>query len=774
MDRLFGAAAIAVGLAVGFAGAPAGVDNGPGLATSGVSARAAVPGASQPRPVTLINGDRLLAGASPGGAISHELIAGTARGINAQLVTMALGGTAYVVPADAVPYLGRGLSPGLFDIASLLHDQPGGRLPVEVRYAGRVPSLPGISITSAAHGTARGCLTAASARAFGAALARQFAADHARASYGQDGLFGNGVSISLPGVAARRAAGRPAAAQRAGERHFPMSTLTVAGTNLAGRPDTGDVVFVFNADNSSRFDDPIETHNFFDHGVTKFSVPTGHYWAVGLFISSGGRGRGGGQRLVVLPQFTVRGNTTVRMSERAASQIQIVTPQPATDNYTDVTLVRTGRSGPPLGIGFEDPSAQPMWLAPASRKPTVGTLQAITASQLDSPPGAPGTPYEYGLAYLDNGTIPAQQRHVVHTATLAHVRARYYQAVPAQVQQFMTVGTKLADELTGYSGFGVIFRAPGRINEYLSPGRSTIWTDQYFQQAALFANSGGQFGNGRTFTPGERVTENWGAFPLHVAPNVNLIGARNPDPFLLVSAARTGNKLGFYLTPFSENQPGYTGSGYLPIPHVKVSGRYEIDENGKMIASGDPAHPETVNGEFSAVVTVSPQPSAIRLLLTARRSGAGYPLSSASRTVWTWRSVHEAGSIVPAGWYCPTSFRSAISFTRSCAAEPMMTLRYAIAGLSLDGSTAAGRQVLHVTAGHLPLAKATAVTSAAVSVSFDGGKTWHPATVTGHDGSYTATFTAPAGAKVSLRTSASDAAGGSISETITNAYQISS
>ena len=397
MDRLFGAAAIAVGLAVGFAGAPAGVDNGPGLATSGVSARAAVPGASQPRPVTLINGDRLLAGAGPGGAISHELMAGTARGINAQLVTLALGGTT-----------------------------------------------------------------------------------------------------------------------------------------------------------------------------------------------------------------------------------------------------------------------------------------------------------------------------------------------------------------------------------------STIWTDQYFQQAALFANSGGQFDQGRTFTPGERVTENWGAFPLHVAPNVNLIGARNPDPFLLVSAARTGNKLGFYLTPFSENQPGYTGSGYLPIPHVKVSGRYEIDENGKMIASGDPAHPETVNGEFGAVVTVSPRPSVIRLLLTAQRSGAGYPLSSASRTVWTWRSVHEAGSTVPAGWYCPTSFRSAISFTRSCAAEPMMTLRYAIAGLSLDGSTTAGRQVLHVTAGHLPLAKATAVTSAAVSVSFDGGKTWHPATVTGHDGSYTATFTAPAGAKVSLRTSASDAAGGSITETLMNAYQISS
>ncbi len=56
---------------------------------------------------------------------------------------MTLGGRTYVVPADALPYLGRGLDPGLFDIASLLRDQAGGRLPVEVRYAGRVPSLPG-------------------------------------------------------------------------------------------------------------------------------------------------------------------------------------------------------------------------------------------------------------------------------------------------------------------------------------------------------------------------------------------------------------------------------------------------------------------------------------------------------------------------------------------------------------------------------------------------------------------------------------------------------
>ena len=48
------------------------------------------------------------------------------------------------------------------------------------------------------------------------------------------------------------------------------------------------------------------------------------------------------------------------------------------------------------------------------------------------------------------------------------------------------------------------------------------------------------------------------------------------------------------------------------------------------------------------------------------------------------------------------------------------------------------------------------------------------AAITGSGGSYTATFTAPAGAKVTLRTRAADAAGGSVAETITSGYRISS
>ncbi|MGH3157570.1 MAG: hypothetical protein ACRDNF_13455 [Streptosporangiaceae bacterium] len=61
-----------------------------------------------------------------------------------------------------------------------------------------------------------------------------------------------------------------------------------------------------------------------------------------------------------------------------------------------------------------------------------------------------------------------------------------------------------------------------------------------------------------------------------------------------------------------------------------------------------------------------------------------------------------------------------------------------------------------------------------MQVSFDGGKTWQPATVTGVSGSYAAVFSVQAGATVTMRTSATDAASGSVTETIDNVYQIAS
>jgi hypothetical protein len=323
------------------------------------------------------------------------------------------------------------------------------------------------------------------------------------------------------------------------------------------------------------------------------------------------------------------------------------------------------------------------------------------------------------------------------------------------------------------------FSVPRMQTEYLTGNPAILWSDGYSQNYQNLA--AGQSDDLRTFRAGERMTESWNAYPLHEGYNVNLIGAANLSPWV-PSASRAGDRLTLDVTPFSDSTPGHGGNGGFIggqaglVDHIK--GHYSIEDNGKVIAAGNPLKGFKqigLAGEFDTHVTLSPHPSTVRFVLDASGSGKIFALSTASHTVWTWRSEHESGArLLPAGWTCKPTFQGIIHPDRACVTEPMMTLGYAVGGMSLRGTTPPGRQVLQVTAGQLQLVAPIPVTRASVAVSFDGGKTWHPAHVTGRAGNYTATFTAPAGVTVSLRTSAADASGGSVTETITNAYQTSS
>src|SRR6185437_7956280 len=127
----------------------------------------------------------------------------------------------------------------------------------------------------------------------------------------------------------------------------------------------------------------------------------------------------------------------------------------------------------------------------------------------------------------------------------------------------------------------------------------------------------------------------------------------------------------------------------------------------------------------------------------------------------------------PVGWEC-------LSVSPSCRVEPLLALDYSISHLSERGLTSPGRQLIDLAVGHLPLAKAAKIVKAAVQVSYDGGHSWHKAQVSlvapvsGSSGlgRFRAAFTAPAGAWVTLRTQAQDAAGSAITETITDAYRV--
>jgi hypothetical protein len=463
------------------------------------------------------------------------------------------------------------------------------------------------------------------------------------------------------------------------------------------------------------------------------------------------------------------------VDERAAdSEIRVKTPRPAIPVNEVFELRHTSASGPASSEWFLGGYA-PVFISPTTRRATVGTLQAYLFEQLLSPSRAPGTSYEYDAAYADTSGLIQPLRHVVHPAGLVRVHDSYYSPVKSTGAE-ARYGVFPAQWAALPGVFYFSTRLPRRQADYLTGNPAILWSGAFLQNNV----GGGQSDDLRTFHAGQRFAESWNAYPLHAGYNTNLIGAANVAG-AIPSASRKGDALTLDVMPFTDSTLGHvSASGFdagFDRSKPVVSGHYEIDENGKVIAAGNPLEKLKQvgpSGEFHDTVRLSPHPATVRFVLSAAETAKVAGLSTSSRTVWSWRSARgSSGARLPAGWNCGLTRFGTPGGGRSCAVEPMMTIEYAVARLSLLEATQPGPQAIHLSVGHLQLVKPIKVTRAAVSVSFDGGKTWHPAHVTGRAGRYTATFTAPAGVRVSLRTSAADAAGGSIAETITNAYQVS-
>ena len=277
------------------------------------------------------------------------------------------------------------------------------------------------------------------------------------------------------------------------------------------------------------------------------------------------------------------------------------------------------------------------------------------------------------------------------------------------------------------------------------------------------------------FHAGQELSTNWNAYPLHPAPNLPPAGVTK---YTLPSAVRAGNKLFVDITPFSDNTPGHTGSGVTRFNGIKGSGSYAIYANGAKIASGNGAHVEPVRG---CVGRRHPRREAVADRVHSHHVTAG-TRQQPVRHERGHLDVAVAGqaarqSCPPRGTAAPASPVRGIVYDHHCAVQDMMTLDYQLARESLDGSTPAGPQSLGIAINHLPRSTPYPVTHAQLQVSFNNGTSWQPAALARicHGqvctNQFRATYTAPAGAQVSLRVTARDTHGASVTETILGAYQ---
>jgi hypothetical protein len=145
-------------------------------------------------------------------------------------------------------------------------------------------------------------------------------------------------------------------------------------------------------------------------------------------------------------------------------------------------------------------------------------------------------------------------------------------------------------------------------------------------------------------------------------------------------------------------------------------------------------------------------PARYTLRVSASRHGPYAGLSTRVAAAWSFSSAH-------------TSARSAL---------PLLTVRCQIPGLNGQNQAKTGTTV------HVPLwvsrepgAAASRVTRLTVQASADGGRTWHRVALARAGGHWVATMHNPATpGYLSLRATAADGAGDTVTQTIIRAYAV--
>ncbi|GAA4361918.1 S8 family peptidase [Angustibacter luteus] len=302
-------------------------------------------------------------------------------------------------------------------------------------------------------------------------------------------------------------------------------------------------------------------------------------------------------------------------------------------------------------------------------------------------------------------------------------------------------GLRVVEELIGWVperdgtaniGLERTVRFPSTVTHYVSTGAEWERT-----VSVVDATYGGEYGRlwapRQTFAGGATHRETWFGGP---------IGSRVSPQFQLTNGAPP---------PVRENDEMFLSMGAYTdaYGHMANSDLFNDQEfNGKIYADD-----ELVLDMFASVfmnTTVPAGKHRYRVITDTQRDNLFWRLSTRVRTEWGFDSD------------TPADFRTIL---------PMLGVDYRMA-LSATGSAPAGRYRFGVDFV-MPNGVATVpVVKRSVDVSWNGGTTWKPASLACGTTSCQVRVTNKSGAKASLRVRATDSAGRTVSQEITDAYSV--
>lgn len=694
-------------------------------ASAPVSVPVSVPVSARATTVQLMTGQWVRVSSDHGRQVARSL-SPDRRGIAGQLQMLRAGGHLYVIPGAARRYLGRSLDPRLFDLDLLARTERNGRVPLRVSFAGATAHpVPGVSA---------GRLT--SPAAFGQALVAQWKADARPGAHPSGRLFGDVTRIDLAVPALPPV--RPA---------YPQVTLIIKVTDPLGKPVDGEVDLI-NAEDSSRFVGFLPVV----HGEARASVPRGDYSGLTSYDTYDPASDTVKSYLMSVGDYRVTTDRqTLRITARGAARLRITTPRPAVTDTLSAEWFRSDTVGGGLDSSFEYIGGAALYVTPTPQV-HVGGLNWLTGWSMHGTPTG-GLPYSYDASFAETGHISADQTHRITDAQTAVLDSRYYTDGPTRDSEFSRAPV-YPFQFFVFSQYEPLSTPQHRI-EYVVGGKGAVWADSLLADPTDDDPFAGEVDDGFRSDPAGSVRQvDWmrGALAPAVATPTN------GEPQWTCYSCRTAKAVTVSLAPVTDSVPGHAGS--VSVPSIGHAARFRIYRNGALL--GDEW--DSTGDTFRVPATAA----TYRVIDNVRRDQDGFVGSTNSTVDVTFRS---AGGALPHGWDC------AATGPGSCTVLPILQAHLPLP-TDLNGTLRRGMSITAFSVDHVPGAPRSAIRSASLQLSFDGGRTWHNAPVFSlGGGQFRAVLINPASAaghRVGVRVQATDALGGALSETVLNAYAVSS
>ncbi len=379
------------------------------------------------------------------------------------------------------------------------------------------------------------------------------------------------------------------------------------------------------------------------------------------------------------------------------------------------------------------------------------------------------SPYRYNIAFFQEGAISKDLHHTVTADELSHITSDY-QASTAVREHVVLAAFRPNSHYVG--GVVADFSAPASNHVMFGPvSPAVVWSRKIEPEVGEeFAKVVETQRDYRVFDRrGARHETDWNQRPF--APGA---AAAWSDAFRAQPGQRSGAYASRYCAFCRQGNTFYAASNLISGGHPKGAFAQFYGEGSiHLYHNGEEVSPTFLFGRM-ATYQLLPERAEYRLTTSAPAKGYGH-----RDTTWHFTSAEVTEDETPQGALCVGRYLGRSS--DPCAATPLVFLRYD-AGLDLHNTAPApGAHRFTVTAYH-EATDAPAITGLKLWTSVDGGDHWGRARVIpkgrSHGGEQTFDVIAvyPKLSKtdgtVSIKATATDAAGNSIKQVLTDAFKL--